>query len=231
MPAAALEADDVVWGCDDAGYAGPTTEYPHGVLGDDVEYKSLVLLVHTQLSAIPATLDLPDGQVFEDVAPRCADLDGDGEDEVVTVISHADAGASLAVFSKRNGPVDATPPIGTRFRWLAPAAIADFDGDGQNDIAYVETPHLAGILRFLTLRDGKLVELASKPGFSNHKIGEDFITGGSRDCGEGIELVIPDLAWNELLAVRLVDAKIVETSIAQSTEADSVTAAMACETE
>gem|GEM_PF-4659404 len=36
------------------------------------------------------------------------------------------------------------------------AIIATLDGDGQNDIAYVETPHLGMTMRIVTLRDGEL---------------------------------------------------------------------------
>ena len=147
--ASALSAEDVVWGCDDVGYAEPTDEYDHAVLGDAIEYKALLILVHTSTGILPATLSLPEGKVYEDIAPRCADLDGDGHDEIITVVSDARLGAALTVYSKRSGPVDATPPIGTRYRWLAPAGIADFDGDGQNDVAYVETPHLGGLVWYL----------------------------------------------------------------------------------
>lgn len=227
--AEALEAGDVVWGCDDAGYVQPTTEYPHGVLGDDVEYKGLMLLVHTDLGVIPAIFTLPEGQVYEDIAPRCADLDGDGEDEVIAVISDARQGARLAVYSKRAGPIAETPPIGQGNRWLAPAGVADFDGDGQNDIAYVETPHLSGWLRVWTLRDGSLVELAAAPGFSNHRIGEDFITGGVRDCeGEPSALVLPNLDWSALMQVRLADGRLVADEIGASTDPQAVAAALDC---
>lgn len=224
----ALEAGDVVWGCEDAGYVQPTPEYPHGVLGDAIEYKGLMLLVHTDMGVIPATFELPQGQVYEDIAPRCADLDGDGEDEVIAVISDARHGARLAVYSKRRGPVAETPPIGQGNRWLAPAGTADFDGDGRTDIAYVETPHLSGRLRVWTLRGGALVELASAAGFSNHRIGQDFITGGVRDCGEGPELVLPSLDWGALMRVRLDAGRLSAEPLADATDPETVAAALAC---
>lgn len=226
--AAALDADDVVWGCDDAGYVEPTTEYKHGVLGDDTEYKGLMLLVHTTVGVLPAVLELPEGQVYEDIAPRCGDLDGDGEDEVVAVISDAKVGARLAVYSKKAGPIDQTPPIGQGYRWLAPVGIGDFDGDGQNDVAYVETPHIGGTLRVWTLRDGKLTEIANAGGFSNHKIGEDFITGGVRDCGSGTEMIVPDFGWDHLMAVRMEGGALVWREIEGDINADLVEAALSC---
>lgn len=228
VPAHALEADDVVWGCEDVGYVEPTTEYGHDVLGGAGEYKGLMMLVHTDLGVLPATMTLPEGKVFEDLAPRCADLDGDGEQEVVAVISDVETGASLTVLSKRTGPIDATPPIGQRNRWLAPAGIADFDGDGQNDIAYVETPHLGGLLRFWTLRDGRLVEIAQLAGFSNHRIGDDFVAGGVRTCNNGPELVLPAFDWQTLRAVHMEDGKLVDRQIAADTAAQTIADAMEC---
>ena len=227
--APALADDHVVWGCENAGYTGETTEYRHAVLGDDIEYKTLVLRVPTGVGTIDATLDLPEGQVFEDIAPRCGDLTGDGNDEVVTVISDAENGARLAVFSPRTGPVAETPPIGQGFRWLAPVGIGDFDGDGQNDVAYVDRPHLAGVLRVWTLRDGALAEIASMGRFSNHRIGEDFITGGVRDCGDGAALVLPNFDWSSLYRVEFRDGEWTAQTVGSGTTAADVDRALACE--
>lgn len=231
LPALASTDDgsDIVWGCEGVGYALPTTEYAHAVLGDDIEYKGLHLLIPTSTGSLPATLELPDGQVYEDIAPRCGDLTGDGEDEIVAVISDAQVGARLVIYSKKTGPIGVTPPIGRGYRWLAPIGIADVNGDGQNDVAYVETPHLGGTLRVWSLIDGTLTQIAQKRGFSNHRIGEDFITGGARDCGAGTELIVPDFAWTQLLAVRMEGATLVQRSIADRTDAQTVKAALDCE--
>ena len=55
-----------------ARYDGPTTRYPHGVLGDDIEYDTLVVRLTDgrEMSARWAQ-DI----VFEDLAPRVVDVD------------------------------------------------------------------------------------------------------------------------------------------------------------
>ena len=117
---------------------------------------------------------LPESQVFEDLRPRLADLDKDGEAEVIVVRSSLKYGAVLTVYGLVGDDLQLIaegPQNLTSHRWLNPVGAADFDGDGDVEVAYVETPHIGGILRILSLQDGKLLEEASWAGFSNHLIG------------------------------------------------------------
>ncbi|NDR59372.1 VCBS repeat-containing protein [Pseudoruegeria sp. M32A2M] len=174
---------------------------------------------------------LPEEMVFEDVAPRLADLDGDGAPEVVVVESHRDNGARLAVWGLAdNTPVrlTATPFIGTRFRWLAPVGVADLNGDGTVELAYVDRPHLAKILRVWRYSDGKLTEVTSAAGFTNHKIGERDIAGGIRHCSAGPEMLLASADWQRLLAVRLDGKTLLTRDIGRHEGRASFSAAMEC---
>ena len=64
-----------------------------------------------------------------------------------------------------------TPPIGTPNRWLNPAGIADFDGDGAVEIALVRMPHALGRLELWRWSAGKLLKVAETRDTSNHAIG------------------------------------------------------------
>jgi hypothetical protein len=192
-----------------ATYDGPTTRYPHAVLGDAIEYTGLTVTLGDG-RVLRATLD--PALVFEDLAPRLVDLDGDGAAEIVTVESHAALGARLAIWSVRGGALHrliATPHIGQRFRWLAPVAAADLDGDGRIELAYVDRPHLARTLRVWRFeRAGGRVTLspvAALPGVTNHRIGWDYITGGLRACpGTGAPaMILASGDWGRVLSVRL----------------------------
>jgi hypothetical protein len=150
---------------------GPTERYDHGVLGDAVEAGGL----HVRLrDGRELDYRLPPDSVFEALRPWIADLDGDGRDEIIVVRSYLDAGAALAVFAVEDGrivPRAQTDPIGRPYRWLNPAGVGDFDGDGGLEIAYVETPHIGGILHILSLEGGRLRREGRLRGFSNHAMG------------------------------------------------------------
>ena len=183
----------------------PDTSYPHRIMGRIPERRVLAV---RDAQGREHRFDLRAGpeprHVFEDIAPRLVDVDGDGATDAVVVESSPETGAQLAIYSLRRGALvksAATPHIGTPFRWLAPAAIADLNGDGITDIAYVETPHLGKVLRVWSWAPGGLTEIARLRGVTNHRIGDEVIFGGLRDCGHGPEIVLADAAFRRLLAV------------------------------
>jgi hypothetical protein len=153
----------------------PTRRYDHAILGDEIEGGALAVALPSGRK-IEYVLD--ENSVFEDRMARLVDLDGDGRNEIVLVQSTLDGGAALAIYGLDNEQIvklTQTSSIGLTHRWLNPAVAADFDGDGQVEIAYVETPHTGGILKIVRLqKDGRkywLQSVATLAGFSNHKMG------------------------------------------------------------
>ena len=207
-----------------ARYTDPTDRYPHGVLGDRLEWGALEL---TLSNGSQRRIVLPRDRVFEDLEPRLADVDLDGDLEVISIESHQLQGARLAIYDA-SGLVAANPYIGTRFRWLAPVAIADLDEDGAIEIAYVDRPHLAKILRVWRFSDSRLSQVASLQGVTNHKIGEDFISGGLRDCGARPEMVVASWNWGSIVSVQLSAAKLVARELGTFEGPHSFRTALAC---
>ncbi len=169
-----------------ARFDDPTERYDHGVLGDAIEHETLVLTLE---GGTERRFTLPETLVFEDTAPRLADVTGDGEPEVITVESSLTRGARLVIYNAE-GRLATTEHFGQRNRWLAPVGAADFDGDGAIEIAYVDRPHLAQTLRLVRLEGGELREVAVLRGVTNHRIGWDYIVGGVRTCTGRPEMIV-----------------------------------------
>ncbi len=181
-----------------ASFEGPTARYGHAIMGDLPEWSRLCL----SHGADRACVTLAETSVFEDIAPRLADMDGDGLDEAVVVESSVTGGASLVVYRRVLDRLEriSTPPIGLRNRWLSPIGIADFDRDGRMDVAFVEKPHLSKELKIYSFEGDHLKLIARATSFSNHRIGEETITSGLRDCGRGVEMIVPDGSWQRVYA-------------------------------
>ena len=219
--AAGPVAAEVITGVE---FTNPTTRYPHGVLGDAVEWGGYRAVLDTGIYAMA----LPQSHVFEDIAPRLWDVTGDGAPEIVVVETDVEAGAALAIYGPR-GKLAETPHIGQRNRWLAPVGAADLDGDGHVEIAYVDRPHLAKTLRIWRFVEGALEPVVDVEGLTNHRIGEDFITSGLRDCGTGPELVTVDASWSHLMVTRAEGGRWLSYPVTPFTGPASLADVLACE--
>jgi VCBS repeat protein len=181
-----------------ARYTDPTERYAHGILGDAIEWGALEL---TLSNGSIRAFHLPEDHVFEDVAPRLADVDADGQAEVIVIETDVTAGAALALYDA-TGKITETPHIGTRNRWLAPLGASDLDGDGVIELAYIDRPHLARILRIWRFEQSKLTPVASLQGLTNHRIGEPDIAGGIRTCNGTPEIIVATASWSDIVAVK-----------------------------
>ena len=194
-------------------FVGPTARYRHGILGDAIE--AGVLAVERKDDG-RVLFELGEESVFEDLTPRLYDIDGDSKDEVVVVKSYLDRGAALSVFGLRDGAlvqIAEANPIGRPHRWLNPIGAADFNGDGQVELAAVITPHIGGWI-VLYRQDGRhLREIGRWPGYSNHSIGSTVLGMSTVVDANGdglLDIILPAQDRSLLRAVTLIDGELTE---------------------
>lgn len=205
-------------------FSDPTTRYTHGVLGDAVEWGSLEITAGGKSLRVV----LPQDRVFEDLLPRLWDITGDGQPEIIVVETQAEQGAQLAIYDLAGTKIAATPHIGQAQRWLAPVGAADMDGDGNVEIAYVDRPHLAKLLKIWRFEAGQLSQVAELPNLTNHRIGQDFITGGLRNCDDTPALVVVSADWQTIMQVVYDDGGYAAASRGRFSGQSSVRDALAC---
>ncbi|OIP83472.1 MAG: hypothetical protein AUK37_07225 [Rhodobacterales bacterium CG2_30_65_12] len=224
---AALAAQEITG----AAYVEPTTAYGHGALAGG-EYAGLRIGYDDGADKV---IRFP-GAVFEDTAPRLHDVDGDGRPELVVVVSDFAAGARIVVLGQDGTGLRVlgqTAPIGQRHRWLAIAGIADFDGDGRDEIAYIDRPHLAKTLRLVSVEiiggTARFTPLAEAAGLTNHHLGAADIEGGLRACpGAAPVVVSADGGWRDVVETRLVGGRLASTPVAPYTGPASLAARLVC---
>ena len=215
-------------------YTQPTGRYDHGILGDAIEWGTLTYVRQGSAAHGPYIFEeikLPATRVFEDIAPRLVDLDGDGMAEIMVIETDLNKGAQLAIYGLVDGvlkKITATPNIGRSHRWLAPIGAADLDGDGSIEIAYIDRPHLARLLKIWRYKDGKLRLLAERGGLTNHSIGQAYISGGIRDCGAGPQLITANADWSQIMATVFENGEIRSAAIGKHKGRNSFKRALEC---
>ncbi|MCK0142683.1 VCBS repeat-containing protein [Aliiroseovarius sp. F20344] len=215
----------------DARYLEPTTRYGHGAVPGG-EYGALEVTLDDGRQIVLRV----SGGVFEDTIPRLYDFNGDGVPEIVTVFSGDDVGAMIRIYGWHEGelkPVGTSKAIGTRHRWLAVAGIADFNGDGLDEIAYVDRPHLARRLRLLTVdlsaKEAAFNELSSVGGLTNHKYGSPVIEGGVRICdGHKPVVVTASANWFRVIETHFDGQELILSNVAPYKGEDSLSSRLGC---
>lgn len=214
----------------------PEQSYGHNILGDTQEWANLSLewgpVADPSFTGDAPLLimRLAAGSIFEDVAPRIIELNDDPLPEVLVVNSQTGQGARLLILDVNPDGVSsiAGPFIGQQNRWYAPLGVRDLDGDGRVEVAWIDRPHLARVLRIAQVQGSRLVEVDALDGLTNHRIGEDDIAGGIRDCGQGAEMIVATANWSQLVAVRWDGAAFERSVLGRDTSRAAFASAMAC---
>jgi hypothetical protein len=195
-----------------AQYATPVARYGHFALGQPHEYARVRATTDKGRSL---ELELPQDEVFEDIAPRLVRLHAQEPAELLAIVSRRQDGARLVMLrlsADRLEVAAESPAIGTPMRWLNPIGAVDLDADGRSEIAIVSTPHIGGTLRVYQRSGKKLVEIAALAGFSNHINGspELGLSAALPHAGR-MHLLVPDTTRRHLRLIALQGGRLVES--------------------
>ncbi|MBN2500751.1 MAG: hypothetical protein JXB38_08245 [Anaerolineales bacterium] len=185
--------------------SSPSQLYDHGVLGDAIEAESITLVATDPEPSIIRTIPIPDGKVFEGIAPIWTDITGDDEKEIIVTLSNAGQGAQLAVFSGSGELLAQSDPIGQGYRWRNQMAVAPFGPNGELELVDVLTPHINGVVEFFQLHGAKLEIVATVSGYTSHVIGTrnlDMAVAGDFNGDGQPEIVLPNQSLTTIAGIQ-----------------------------
>ena len=183
----------------------PSTRYPHGIAGDELEATEITLLETRPSLKIAERISIPGQRVLEGISPIWADLNGDGQREIIVTISDSENGAQVVVFSESGKRLAEGPAVGRGNRRRHQIAVAPFGVNGELELAEVLTPHIGGIAGFYRLDGDTLDLVAQQDGVTSHPIGSRNLDMGLAGdlAGDGQpELVVFDQQFQEVRALR-----------------------------
>ncbi|WP_311171213.1 hypothetical protein [Halobellus ordinarius] len=189
-------------------YGAQTDRYRHGALGDSTEGGSL-LVVDAASGTVDVEVTLDPPAVFEGLWPLVADVDGDGDSELVTTVSDSTAGARIRVYGADGRELATGPVYGSG--WRHQLCVAPFGPDGRPELAVVRKPHVDRTVEFYRLADGELTVTATARGYASHTYGSRNVDGAlaaDLDDDGRRELLVPTTDRRTLATVRRTDTGI-----------------------
>jgi len=183
----------------------PSTRYPHGIAGDRLEATAITLLETQPTLRVVGQIAIPGQTVVEGISPIWADLNGDGQREIIVTQSDAEQGAQVVVYAESGEMTASGPAVGRGSRWRHQLAVAPFGVGGEIELAEVATPHIGGIAGFYQLDGSDLDLVAQLGGVTSHPLGTrnlDMGLAGDLDGDGQPELVVFDQRFEELTALR-----------------------------
>jgi hypothetical protein len=175
------------------------------VLGDALEVIRVLQVETKPELRLTGEIVMQNADVIEGIAPIRADLDQDGQREIIVTVSNRVDGARVVVYREDGSIMTASMPIGQSYRWRNQLAVAPTSPDGATELINVIAPHINGLVEFLRF-DGQGLEITAQvPDYTSHVLGSrklDMALTGDFD-GDGLsEALLSTMPRAELGAIR-----------------------------
>jgi hypothetical protein len=183
----------------------PSNEYGHGILGDRIEPKGLIL-IETGAGRRPFVFQrsLRTEGVMETLIPLAADVEPGGSLELVVPVSTSAGGTRIVVADVTGSVLAEGPNIGQPFRWRHPLAVGPLGPEGQTEIVVTKTPHIGGSLEYYRLSGESLELVHSRRGYSTHRSGArnlDMALAGDFTGDGRADMLVPTQGMESLAVV------------------------------
>ncbi len=174
----------------------PTDKFSMERLGDEIEAQGLAVFTWDgSLIKLVTEFKVKSPVVFEGLTPILADINEDGEMEVVVTTTEEGVGSRLQIlkYSRRRIIVDRTGPVINGNVWIQPIAVSGLGNSDQKFIMAVSDPSGKGTLEvFYPLLPETRFTLKGK--ISTHledRVMETAVVGDFNDDGY-VEIIAPD---------------------------------------
>jgi hypothetical protein len=171
--------------------------YVHGIMGDDLEGSTLVVLrVNNDVFETVARVDLEGDAIYEGLSPMWADVDEDGTQDLITTVSDSQTGSRIRVYlftADGIRQIDGQA-IGQAYRWQHQLAWGALGAKGEMELVDVRTPHIGGIVRFYQFTGNSLEIVATQTGYTSHVINSrnlDMAVAGDFNGDGQPEIIVP----------------------------------------
>jgi hypothetical protein len=183
----------------------PSNEYGHGILGDRIEPKGLIL-IETGAGRRPFVFQrsLRTEGVMETLIPLAADVEPGGSLELVVPVSTSAGGTRIVVADVTGSVLAEGPNIGQPFRWRHPLEVGPLGPEGQTEIVVTKTPHIGGSLEYYRLSGESLELVHSRRGYSTHRSGArnlDMALAGDFTGDGRADMLVPTQGMESLAVV------------------------------
>ena len=184
----------------------PTNRYDHGIAGDELEASAIALVEMEPEIHVIQTFTIEAHDVIEGISALWADIDNDGERDIIVTLSNKKSGSRIAAYREDRTLLAESDPIGLGHRWRHQIAVTEFGANQSPLLVDVRTPHIGGILEFLQFKDRKLEVVFEIQSFGTHTIRTrnlDSALAGDFNNDGIVELLAPDQGHTNLGIISL----------------------------
>jgi len=172
----------------------PTTRLDHvAVLGSGFQHASSITMIDSSTFTVSSKIDIDAPDVIEGNALLWADVNNDGNNEIITTLSSNGSGARIVIYNEDGTEYGESSAIGLDNRWRHQIAVAPFKTETETSLVSVYIPHLGPKIEYFRLDDQSMEISNEVVNYSSHLntgINIDMAITGDFDNDGKLEILL-----------------------------------------